>query len=250
MSKKLKTIIIEDEILSSEYLHKIVEEYCPSLEVVGSASSIEDGLSVLQNTVCDIVFLDIELDGGNSFQILEQLKEPKFSIIFTTAYDHFAFKAFQVEAVDYLLKPYSPKDVIQAIEKVKRARSNQSWIEMQQVFIENKNPSTDRISLHTAEGVHIVDKNDIIHCEADGSYCLIHIQKEGSLLISRSLSHIESMLDGADFFRVHTGHLVNINHIKKYLKEDGGYILMDDGSKIPVSRRKKQEFLDLIRFEQ
>lgn len=244
--ENLNFVIVEDETKSYELLSSILKEYCPGLKQLGWGRNKEEATKVLSLPNVNIAFLDIKLKDCLSFDILNELHQRTYSIIFTTAYEEFAIKAFKVEAIDYLLKPYSPTDVINAVNKVKKFQlTNQ--INLQVLLKDLQNKSDERISISTDEGISLILKKDIVHCEAEGAYSTIFLIDGSKIFVSKSLSELERELDSNKFIRVHSGHLVFLPHIKKYVKEDGGYLLMENGRKVPISRRKKQDVINLIR---
>jgi len=242
----MKAIIVEDELLSIDLLRSILLNYCPEVEVVGEASNYEDAVVLLQNTCCDIVFMDIQLHDQTSFEVISQLDYRNFSIIFTTAFHHYAIEAFKVEAIDYLLKPYTPKQVIVAVDKAKKKLESIPNSTLNALLNKMSRKDTNRIGLTTQDGILFVDKNEIIHCIADGSYCKVFLTCKEQILLSKSLGEIEQLLTSENFIRVHTSHLVNVEHIRQFLKEDGGELILTNGNHIPVSRRKKMDLLNLI----
>ncbi|MCB0647801.1 MAG: response regulator transcription factor [Saprospiraceae bacterium] len=244
----ISCLLIEDEVHSQDLLSSIIHEYCPQIRLIGMADSVKSAYDFLQNNDVELIFLDIELEDGNAFELLNILPERNFYIVFTTAYDSYAMQAFKVEAVDYLLKPYSPKDVIQAVHKVMSRQEKLSVAALKKLLLDKHDTGGSRISLSTSEGISLVHPADIIYCTADGAYCTIFLKDQSYVMVSKTLGDIESMLDPEDFIRVHASHLVNINRVKKYLRDDGGVLLMENGKQIPISRRKKQEFLDRLKI--
>jgi len=246
----LRAAIIENELDAQSLLSSIISEFCPNLSLVGTAASISNGLTMLEETKPDIVFLDIEIEEGTSFEMLSKIPNYNFNIIFTTAYDHYALEAFKYGAIDYLLKPYSPQDVLAAIERVHKSHyDNAIFNRIEYLLKQNTSSSGSRIAINTSDGISFISINDIIRIEADRSYCYLHLSDGEKLLVSKPLKELESQLQPANFFRVHSTHLINTDYIKKYSKEDGGTIIMTDGSIISIARRRKQEFLETI-FQQ
>jgi two-component system, LytTR family, response regulator len=240
-------IIVEDELLAFELLSSIISEYVADVTIRGCASDIEAGKELISATHPDLIFVDVQLGDKLVFELLEQIDYRRYNIVFTTAYESYAFKAFKFEAVDYLLKPYSPKEVIKVIENV-RQKVNSSpdldWSKVSKALSNRK----EKISLHTFEGITLCNQEDILYCEADGAYSKVFTKDQGRLMVSRSVGDLESQLNADQFVRVHTSHLVNIDHVRKFIKEDGGFIQMSDGCLLPVSRRKKQDFLNRIQI--
>src|SRR5690606_27364366 len=195
----------------------------------------------------DLVFLDIEMPFMNGFDLLNQLDEINFSLIFTTAYDQFAVKAFKVSALDYLVKPVEDEDLIQAVQKAisnKRTTEDVAVKHLLKQVTERK--LSDRIFVPTSNGLEFVESEQIVHCESDSNYTTIFLEGGAKMLISRTLKDIEDMLTADYFFRVHNSHLVNLKYVKKYVRGDGGHLELKDGSIIGVSRARKQALLDYL----
>lgn len=239
-------IIIEDELDAQHLLTKILDDYCPDVKVVGCAANIVEGKTLIEDQDPDIVFLDIQLGATTGFQLLDSLKNKSFKLIITTAYQEFALKAFKYEAIDYVLKPYSPKSIIVALDKVKKQTNdkNDVYKKLEALLVAHKSPA--KISLPTANGYLMINPNDIVHVSADRSYSQVFLTSKKKLLISKPLKEIEAVLPSDSFFRPHTSHLININRLEMYNKEDGGYALMTDGTQVPVARRRKAEFLEKL----
>lgn len=243
----VRAAIIEDELDAQSLLSGIIREYCPSLQLVGKSGNVTDGLRLIEDTKPDLVFLDIEIEGGTSFQLLDRLKHMSFKIIFTTANDQYALKAFKYGAIDYLLKPYTPQDVLKSVQRVRRTQYDQAIFNRLDYLIKQNKPSQNiKINIATSEGMNIVSVSDIIRLEADRSYCFVCLSDGERMLVSKPLKDLESQLPSDIFFRVHSTHLINMDYIKKYIKEDGGSIVMNDGNHIPIARRRKAEFLALL----
>lgn len=241
----MKAIIIEDEVAAINLLSKIVENYCPNIELVANASNIEDGLCLIESANPDLVFLDLKLQDRLSFELLDQLEECSFYLIITTAYDEYAIKAFKYDAIDYILKPYVPKDIISAVSRVlEKEKSNAVFKKLNSILDRSKN--RHRISLATNEGIRICSEEEITRIEASGSYCKVFLVEE-NLMISKPLAEIERLLSSENFIRVHSGHTVNKNFVKSFKNADGGYIEMNDGAQVPIARRRKQYFFNQIK---
>lgn len=241
----LNCIIIEDEHHSYELLKTIIEEYVPSMKLIGHATSIHSALDLLQKVDIEVVFMDIQLSDGLSFEILYQLGEWDFSIIFTTAFNQYALEAFKVEAIDYLLKPYSPKQVVKAVEKVLRRVKNTDSNTLQSLlkYFDDQSFKSKRISIVSQDGISFIEKENIIYCEAEGAYCKVITEKQGTILCSKSLKAIQSTLEGDEFVRVHSSFLVNLTHIFKYVTSEGGFLIMSNGAQIPASRKVNKNIL-------
>jgi len=245
----IKAIIVDDEKKSREVLMGLIDRYCPDVFVLAQANGCIDGIEKVKIHNPDIVFLDIQMPDGSGFNFLEAFDAFNFEVIFTTAHDQYAIKAIKYSALDYLLKPINPDDLKDSIAKYVQKQDKGQISKNIMVLLENmKTPSSDpkKIILSTSEGIHILSTNDIIRCESDDYYTKFFLTKGNPILISKTLKQNEAMLSDFDFIRPHKSHLVNLKYIKSYLKVDGGYILMIDGSKIPVSRRKRESIIDIL----
>ena len=246
-----KTIIVDDEKGGRESLKKLLERHCPEIEVIATAANINVAREKITALQPDLVFLDIEMPGGSGFDLLEQLSDKSFSVIFITAYDQFAIKAIRFSAIDYLLKPVDPEELKNAVSAfvLKHKAKDESIDDRIKVLMENMQPgnSNKKIALPEQDGLVFVYIKDIIRCYSEGSYTRI-ILKDKKILVSRTIGELDELLTGSDerFFRVHRSHLINLSHIKRYVKGDGGYAVMDDGSEVEISRRKRNEFIEAM----
>ncbi len=245
----ITAVIVEDETKSREVLETLVKNYCPEVQVIDTADSVTKGVALIRKVNPNLVFLDIEMADGSGFDLLEQLPEPSFDVIFTTASDQHALRAIKYSAIDYLLKPIDGDELKTAVEKIQKKQSGNDNLENLKFLLQNfRKPSEQytKITLPTGNAYEIVNVKDIIRCEADGSYTSFFLESKKRLLVSASLKHYEDLLPENDFIRVHHHHLININHVVRYLKTDGGYAVMSDGSQIEISRRKKDAFLQRL----
>jgi two-component system, LytTR family, response regulator len=244
----MKAIIIDDEPDAVEALHLTLMEICPEVAVAGKYTDPVKGLSAIRDQKPDLVFLDIEMPVLNGFQLLEELGDISFSLIFSTAYDRFAVKAFRYSAIDYLLKPVNPDELRKAVDKAaEKQRIDKIQIDLlrQQLYA----PDTkrfDRIALPYAHGYTFVEIADVMYCESDSSYTKFFLSTGEMYLITKTLGDVEEMLSGGDFFRIHKQFLVNMRNIRSYIRGDGGYVVMPNKVNIPVSRIKKEEFTELF----
>jgi two-component system LytT family response regulator len=245
----IRAIIIEDEKMSREALYRMLEKYCPTVEVIAEADGYRKGVEEIRKHHPDVIFLDIQMPDGSGFRVLEEFEEIDFEIIFTTAFDQFAIKAIKYSALDYLLKPIIPEDLIEAVKRVEKKkaenirRKNLETGNKDLRLQEERNP---KIVLSTSEMIHVINVNDIIRCESDNYYTYFYFIDGRKLLVSKTLKENEELLAQYNFIRPHKSHLVNIKYIKSYIRQEGGYILMNDGTKIPVSRRKKDKIIEII----
>lgn len=211
--------------------------------MVGEADGCQSGIEAIRKYEPEVVFLDIQMPDGSGFKLLETLDEINFEIIFTTAYDQFAIKAIKYSALDYLLKPIVPAELKAAVGKVEQKKGDGTINKHIRVLVDNnseKSSSSKRIILSTSEGMHVIDVRDIIRCESDDYYTRFFIKERKTIMVSRTLKEHEELLSEYGFIRPHKSHLINLRYIKSYLKTDGGYILLEDGTQVPVSRRKRE----------
>lgn len=235
----LKAIIIDDEIRSISLLTEVLSQLDESVNVVGNAMNVKSGIALIQKTDFDILFLDIEMPDGTGFDLLDALDEINFDIIFITAFNQYAIKAFRYAALDYLMKPINPVELSEAISRVKNYK-NKEVNNRVNLLLENYKSDTDfeKLAVATTEGVHYFDVEKIIRCEADGSYTTLYAQEKKPLIASKSIKEYESLLPDY-FFRVHKSHLVNTKFIVKFNNGENATVSLKDDSEISVSRRRK-----------
>jgi two-component system LytT family response regulator len=242
----LNAIIIDDEIDAINSIELIINEYCSNVSIVGKASSVIDGKELINQTNPDVVFLDIEMPRGSGFDLLEMFPNRTFDIIFITAYNNWAIKAFKYSAIDYILKPIDIDELIDAVNKVEKHRSGSNRdVDRYKVLLENiKSKGCRKIAISTSEGIEYVDITKIIRFEGEGSYSKIYIEGQSEILVSKNLKEFQELLSKNNFFRTHNSHLINLEFVRKYVLKDGGYIEMKDASIVPISRRKKELFAE------
>ena len=222
-------------------------KYCPDVEVVGMADSVPTGLEAVRSHKPDLVFLDVEMPYGNAFDLLEQVETIDFSIIFVTAYSHYAIQALNLSASYYLLKPIDIDELVSAVDKVKAERSDPDAMPQTRVLIENiqmLNKQMYKLVLPVIDGFEVVHVKDIIRCQANGNFTWFYLKDDERKLICRTLKYFDDVLSEFDFMRVHKSHLINMQYVKSYKRGRGGQVLMSDGSSVDVSVSKKQDFLN------
>ena len=238
----IKTLLIDDENNAIKILQSYIYKYTTNLSIVGIATSKKEAIDLITSTKeFDLILLDVNLGDGTAFEMLEQIPVRDFQVIFTTAYDQYAIKAFKYSALDYLLKPIDPNEFMYAIERLSTTHSR--LIKKQLALassIEGRKQSIDKIVVNSSNEIHFITINDIVRLESEKNYTDIYITNGKRITSSKTLKHYEELLPDHVFFRIHQKHLINTSFIKKYLKEDGGYILLADESKLAVSRRKKE----------
>lgn len=244
---KLKTVIIDDEAPSRNYLRNLINEFTPHLDIVGEADSVESGAGLIKKCKPDVVLLDIQLGSRNGFELLEQLEERKFSVIFITAYEQYAIKAIRHAALDYLLKPVSPPDFIAAVNRIHESHpeDNPQKLEFIATNGHSKRPLTN-IILPAADELVFIALKEIISIEGSNNYSIFKLADMRQHVVSKNIHEYEDLLTESGFFRVHKSHMINLSHIKKYVKGRGGFVVMSDSSEIVVSARKKDEFLSIL----
>jgi two-component system, LytTR family, response regulator len=242
----LKTIIIDDEAANREVLEIMLQDFPDEIQVVASCNGPKTGMTAILQHKPDLVFLDIEMPGMSGFDLLEMLGDTKIAVVFVTAHNHYALQAIQFSAMDYLLKPVNPAQLKAAIEKAKTRIAESSYALQYKTFIENSKThhnETKTIALPTQEGLVFVKINEILRCESNGNYTTIYLVNKMQYLVSRTLKEFEKLLEGLNFFRVHHSHLINLEHIKRYVKGEGGYVIMNDDAMVEVARSRKADFL-------
>ncbi len=246
MKKRLITVIIDDEPDALGFISTIIEEYCPDLEVSGTAQNVNEGVQLISDIKPDLVFLDVEMPNGTGFDLLTHFPEKDFDVVFITAFNHYAIKAIKFSAVDYILKPININEFIDAVTRVIEKHSNDKirGNENIEALLENIRTShPTRLVIPTSDGREYLNPKDIIRIEADRSYSWFYIREKRKILVSKHLKEFQDLLNDRNFFRPHNSHLINLDYVKKYIRHDGGYIEMTDGSQVPISRNRKDLFL-------
>lgn len=242
----IRAIVIDDEKQSRSALLSELDQYKDVLKVIGEGDSMSSAIEVINDYHPDLVFLDIHLGDGMGFNVLERVSWTKFKLVFVTAYDEYAIKAFKFNAIDYILKPVSTEDIANLMGRLKKIEPMEENI-LNKNFLNNfSSANPKRIAISNSDGVHLIDIEEIVRCEADGNYTKIFTTNGEVILTSKTLKEYDTLLLDFNFERVHNSHLVNMRHIKKYLNKDSGYLQMSDGSQIPVSQRKKSYVLSIL----
>lgn len=247
----IKVVVIEDQIQLKRNLIHQIQQANLGFEIVGEASSVSEGIKVLTNTQPDIVFFDIEIIEGTSFEILDALPAINFKSVFATAHDHFAIKAIKYSAFDFLVKPFQANELEQALLKLKieilKKDNYQEKFEL--LFNELKGKINHKIGINSADSVRYVEVNKIVRLEADGSYCSIFLDSNEVIVASKNMKFFEQLLPINQFIKVHRTHIINVHFVDSIIKNDGGSIKLSTGVEIPISRRKKDDFLRLIELK-
>lgn len=240
----INAIIVDDEINNSNYLKGLLESNLPEVKLIGVASNINDATKLITSLKPDLVFLDVELQTSTGFDLLNKLSEINFSVIFTTAHQHYALKAIKFAAIDFLLKPVDTEELIQAVQKVIKLQSQNSLKDNMSVLLEGirlQNRLT-KIAISTLSSILVIEIKDIVYCQADGPYTHFFL-KDSKITSSKHLKEYEMLLEEYGFYRIHKSFLVNLAEIKKYSRSDGGFVIMSNGDKVDVSEKKKEELI-------
>lgn len=240
--------MVDDEKSSIEVLEWLCATYCPDVKIIATCGSAEEGIKAIEAQKPDLLFLDIEMPRMNGFDMLEKLKNISFDIVFITAYDNFAVKAFKYAALNYLLKPVDPDELIATIQRYKEKRSPASNEQLSILFqsLINKENNLDRIALTTKDGLQFVQSKNIVYCEAESNYTKVVMSDGQKIVVAKTLKDLDETLAGNHFFRIHNSYLININHVVKFVREDGGYVEMLDKTQIGIARSKKDAFFQLF----
>lgn len=245
--KELTAILVDDMPVALDMLANDITNNHTEIKIIGKATSVVEAAKLLRKQQPDILFLDIMLGDGTGFDILEIFPDLKSKIIFVTASDAFAIKAFKFAAIDYILKPYSDEDLASSIEKAQnQIQPDKEQLDVLQEAVTLPNNKPNKISLHTLEKIVVVNINEIIRCKSDNNYTTFFFKDKSKTLVSKTLKHYADLLKEVGFLRVHQSHLINTTYIKEFIKADGGYLMLTDNSNIPVSVRKRNEVLEVL----
>jgi two-component system, LytTR family, response regulator len=247
----MKALLVDDEPDGIRTLTKMLELNCPDVEIVASCANATTAREKLQEMEPDVMFLDIRMPGKNGFDMLAELPEKNFEVIFVTAHNEYMLQAFQFSAVDYLMKPVDEDRLVEAVDRVKKRLHREKNTAQSEALIHNLSkagsPGEMRLCLPTQKGFSIVKLEEILYCEAERSYTIFHFVNNRPVMVSKPLYDYEKLLTDTRFLRIHKSYLVNLLHVKEYLRGEGGTIVMTNGTEIEVSRRKKEQFLEKIR---
>jgi two-component system, LytTR family, response regulator len=245
----ISTVILDDEPMARDAILALLERYCPEIEVIGVAGDIESGVRLIRQNKPELLILDIHLTDGTSFDLLERLGNDQYKIIFITAFEEYAITAFKFSAMDYILNPVNPDELVAAINKVHDSLDKESMTRRLEILFESlrtKSGEGRKIALRTSSSVHIVDLSDIIRCQSEKNYTQFFLAAGEPIVVSKTLKEFEELLVPFQFVRVHQSHLVNLDHIRKYEKSEGGILIMSDHSQVPVSLRKKEDLMKVF----
>lgn len=245
----IKALIIDDEADGRDALKIAVQKYCPEILIVDVCETPEEGIAAIKKSQPDLVFLDIQMPRMSGFDVLQQVSPINFEVIFVSAHDQYAIKAIKFSALDYLLKPIDVDDLVHAFRKVKERLNNKGNNNQYQSVLHNiqfKSDKIKKLAVPSLEGIDLFETDDIIYCKAEGSYTTLFLTNKQNKLTSRNLKDFESLLSESGFCRVHNSFLINLKHVQRYVKGEGGYVVLSEGHHVDISRRKKEEFLALL----
>jgi two-component system LytT family response regulator len=244
----LKTILIDDELPSLQNLEQKITEFCPDVKILASTQKPEEAIRLIEFHKPDVIFLDIEMPRMNGFKMLEEINEKDFDIVFTTAYNLYAIDAVRISAFDYLVKPVAVKDLQNCVARLFKDQSKQTpeKLDVLRQNLSDSRSQNDKITISTNEGIEFIEIKEIMRIESSSNYSKIFFKDGRSLLVTKLLKDFEEILLPYRFYRIHNSHLINLSYIKKYVRGDGGQVVMQNDEVIDVARRKKEEFLKLI----
>ncbi|MDR6464561.1 LytTR family DNA-binding domain-containing protein [Chryseobacterium sediminis] len=246
---RIKSIVVDDEQESRETLLHFLSKYCPDVEIVGQADSVNEAVEIIRGTSPELVFLDVNMPIENGFKLFEKISDINFYTVFVTAYDQYAVQAFKHHAVDYLLKPIVIHELMITVNRVAKLLEDKNKIQQLSALLQYiKTPvEQTKIALPNLEGLVYVHTMDIVRLQADDNYTSLYFKGGKKMLVSHTLAYFEEALKEQGFVRIHHQHLINLQHVEKYIRGRGGYIIMSDGTSLQVSQRKKDEFLRIIK---
>lgn len=245
----IRAVLIDDAPDARQSLADDISKYCPQVNLIAEGDSVATGLEIIRKYNPDLVFLDIQLGDGTGFDILEQIGKTNARVIFTTGLDNQGIRAIKFSALDYLLKPVDPDELVAAVNKMKTDPLPSGALDSLKLLAENlmqAQQSPRRIALNSADRVHVVQVNEIIRCTSERNYTIFFLKGGKQIVVTRTLKEYEELLEPSGFVRVHHSHLINLEHLREFVKADGGYALMNDNSHVPVSVRKREELMKAL----
>lgn len=249
----ITAVIIDDVEKARVALKSDIDDFCPQIEVIGEANGVGTGVAEIKDKSPDVVFLDIKMGDGSGFDLIEQLQNESqlnCQVIFTTAYDEYAIKAFKYSALDYLLKPVDPDDLVESVKKIEEKEPsypNQDALNFLLENLKSNQPNNrTRLALSSTEKIQIVEIKDIVRCEASGNYTYFFLTNGKKVVVSKTMKEYNDLLGQHDFIRVHHSHLINLIHVKEFVKIDGTYLVLSNGNEVPVSVRKREVLMEKL----
>ena len=245
-----KCIIVDDEIGAREILVQMLKLYCTDIEIIGLAHNVDSAYELISSLNPDLVFLDIKMPDGSGFNLLERFPKLNFQVVFVTAHEEYAIKAFRFSALDYILKPVDPSDLINAVDKVSGINNvndlDKQFKIMKENFYNESTQTEKKIVLRTTENIYVIPISEVVRCRSEKNYTYFYFTNREKIIVSRTLKDFEEILTDHGFMRVHRSNLINLKYISRYEKSEGGYVIMLDDSRVDVSHRKKEKLLSYI----
>lgn len=241
----IKAVIIDDESKGRNILKNSLKKYCHKVSIIGEADGVETGKNLIDTKQPELVFLDIDMKDGTGFDLLEKFSQFSFGVIFVTAHNEYALKAFKCSAIDYLLKPILPNELVQAVTKFEKDLALKNLSYKIESLLENK-AKIKKLALPTLNGIELLKIDELIYCESSSNYTIFNTTSNTQIVVSKTIKEYAVVLSEYNFFRIHQSYLVNLDYVSKYNKNDGGFVILENGKKIPISRRNKQAFLKVI----
>lgn len=244
----IKVVLIDDEKNALEMLEWQLHTYCPQVEIAAICNSADKGVEAIRQHTPHLIFLDIEMPKKNGFEVLQAFPNPSFDVIFTTAYNQFALKAFRFAALDYLMKPIDADDLMNALKRYEKKAQGNFKQQLDILLQQYQQPSAlpDKISFATQQAVHFIKPETILYCESDGNYTTLYFLDSTKLIVSKTLKEVEEVLVHYHFFRIHNSFAINLKQVSRYVKTDGGSIEMTNGTQLPISRQRKDEVMQVL----
>jgi two-component system, LytTR family, response regulator len=244
----LRAIIIDDEPKGRSILQQLLASHAPQLNIVGIAATADEGLKIIDSHKPDVVFLDVEMPGKSGFDLLRELSSIDFKVVFVSAHNHYSLKAIKFHAFDYLLKPIDLDELQQTIEKLLKAAPGNTAEQLSELLTASKPGNTElgKIAIPSLSSIDLINVDDILYCEASANNTLVFLVNNKKIVATKNLKEYEDLLNHHRFFRIHHAYLVNLKHVAKYIKGEGGSVILSNQKELEVSRRKKQEFLNAL----
>ncbi len=245
----IKAILVDDEKNALEMLEWQLHNYCPQVEIAAICNSADSGIEAIEQHKPNLVFLDIEMPKKNGFELVQSFTNPSFDVIFTTAYNQFALKAFRFAALDYLLKPIDADDLVAAVKRYEKKMLHNNFKQQLDILMQQYNqPNTlpEKISFATQQAIHFIKPAIIVYCESDSNYTTLHFIDKSKMVVSKTLKEVEEMLVHYHFYRIHNSYIINLKQVNRYVKTDGGSIEMTNGAQLPISRQRKEDLMNVL----
>ncbi len=241
----MRSVVIDDEPKARQYLINLLKSHFNEIEVVGEAEGVDSGVKLIETLKPDLLFLDVQMQDGTGFDLLSKIDRSNLNVIFVSAHDYFAITAIKFSAVDYLVKPVDVEELHKAIEKIKQQKSLSEVRQKLDLLLNNIN-RIEKIALPSMSGIEFVKLDQVVRCEAESNYTAFYLNNGEKIIVSKTLKDYEEILCSKGFFRIHKSVIINMAYLKKYVKGDGGTVILEDGTEIAVSRRRKDDFLEAL----